>query len=452
MLVDRSRLDADPGRRWRRRRPSRRSINRIAPGQDYLIDNISNTLEVARDDAAVGKRMFFFLGLPGRPAGRLPRRLRRQHPGQRAATRQRQPPPPRRPPRPPAPDARSTGRWYSPASARSSGAGLGLLSVMVILGGGTLFDAAGRGPGRVRRSSRSRSGMLTTAFALYIPGRRSLSREVSQERRGDGADPAPAWRTLAARPRPAVAVAADRPVIALARGAFDAAAGLGLRGSVGVAAVLPDARAAGGLGGRHAARGALLQMRSRPGSRARGAAVRPAGPRHPEPQPQETLLGARHRDVGVGLVVAFGVSLAIFAVDLRRREGGGRAGSSSARTCASRRACSAAGPIRRARRPARGPGRGGGGAGGLQARERGPHRPVQPGPSDLAAIDPASFAQRRRALGLALRRPPAAERHGGAAGRPAAACSSTPDRPTSCPSRRAIDVQVLLARGTKSRR
>ena len=48
-----------------RRRRSPSSIGQIAPGQDYLIDNISNALLVARDDAAVGKRMFFFLGLPG---------------------------------------------------------------------------------------------------------------------------------------------------------------------------------------------------------------------------------------------------------------------------------------------------------------------------------------------------------------------------------------------------
>ena len=41
------------------------AIEQLAPGQDYLIDNISNTLEVARDDASVGKRMFVFLGLPG---------------------------------------------------------------------------------------------------------------------------------------------------------------------------------------------------------------------------------------------------------------------------------------------------------------------------------------------------------------------------------------------------
>src|SRR6185503_21043488 len=33
--------------------------------QSFLLDNVSNTLTVARDDAAVAKRMFFFLSIPG---------------------------------------------------------------------------------------------------------------------------------------------------------------------------------------------------------------------------------------------------------------------------------------------------------------------------------------------------------------------------------------------------
>src|SRR6266513_6316222 len=52
-------------RALRSRRRTSSSIERIAPGQDYLIDNISNTLAVAAKDAAVGRRMFLFLGLPG---------------------------------------------------------------------------------------------------------------------------------------------------------------------------------------------------------------------------------------------------------------------------------------------------------------------------------------------------------------------------------------------------
>ena len=65
MLVDRARLRSDPARLRADARRIARAVDRVAPGQDYLIDNISNTLQVARDDAAVGKRMFVFLGLPG---------------------------------------------------------------------------------------------------------------------------------------------------------------------------------------------------------------------------------------------------------------------------------------------------------------------------------------------------------------------------------------------------
>ena len=63
--VDRSRLRSDPGRALHQTQRIADSLTAIAPGQDYLIDNISNALAVARDDAAVGKRMFIFLGLPG---------------------------------------------------------------------------------------------------------------------------------------------------------------------------------------------------------------------------------------------------------------------------------------------------------------------------------------------------------------------------------------------------
>ena len=64
VLVDRAQLRSDPGGRSGRRGASR-TRSRIAPGQDYLIDNISNALDVARTDAAVGKRMFLALGIPG---------------------------------------------------------------------------------------------------------------------------------------------------------------------------------------------------------------------------------------------------------------------------------------------------------------------------------------------------------------------------------------------------
>ena len=122
------------------------SINRIAP-RSGLPDRQHLEHAPGRERRRGGGEEDVLLPRSaGRPAGRLPRGLRRQHPGERAATRQRQPAPPRRPPRSPAPDARSTGRWRSPASAPCSGAGLGLLSVMVILGGGTALRRRRRRP------------------------------------------------------------------------------------------------------------------------------------------------------------------------------------------------------------------------------------------------------------------------------------------------------------------
>src|SRR5918911_1181645 len=64
-MPDRSRLEADPGTALEQSKRVAGLIGGIGSGRDYLIDNISNRLAVARDDAAAGKRMFLFLGLPG---------------------------------------------------------------------------------------------------------------------------------------------------------------------------------------------------------------------------------------------------------------------------------------------------------------------------------------------------------------------------------------------------
>ncbi|MCV2491972.1 FtsX-like permease family protein [Geodermatophilus sp. YIM 151500] len=63
--VERSRLDADPGTALEQTTRIAAAVAEVAPGQDYLVDNVSNTLTVAREDAAVAKRMFVFLGVPG---------------------------------------------------------------------------------------------------------------------------------------------------------------------------------------------------------------------------------------------------------------------------------------------------------------------------------------------------------------------------------------------------
>jgi hypothetical protein len=64
-LVDRGILDADPATAAAQTHQIAAEINGVASNQDYLIDNISNALEVAKGDAAIAKRMFVFLGLPG---------------------------------------------------------------------------------------------------------------------------------------------------------------------------------------------------------------------------------------------------------------------------------------------------------------------------------------------------------------------------------------------------
>ena len=63
--VQRGLLEAEPGVALAQTEQIARAVSAVAGGQDFLLDNISNTLAVARDDAALGKRMFVFLGAPG---------------------------------------------------------------------------------------------------------------------------------------------------------------------------------------------------------------------------------------------------------------------------------------------------------------------------------------------------------------------------------------------------
>ena len=63
--LDRGILDADPERAAVETQRIGAAINAVANHQDYLLDNISNTLGVAAADARVAKRLFVFLGVPG---------------------------------------------------------------------------------------------------------------------------------------------------------------------------------------------------------------------------------------------------------------------------------------------------------------------------------------------------------------------------------------------------
>src|SRR5439155_15466641 len=104
-----------------------------------------------------------------------------------------------------------------------AGSLLGFISVMVVLGRSSLFEAAA---GDLLRSGLAAIGvgMLTTALALYVPGRRSLSREIDQERAELSPTRVPTWRRLRLD-YALLAGAAVAEIIAFRAGAFEARAG-----------------------------------------------------------------------------------------------------------------------------------------------------------------------------------------------------------------------------------
>jgi len=309
VLLDRSRLQSDPARAFEQARAVARSVNRVAPGQDYLIDNISNTLQVARDDAAVGKRMFVFLGLPGvllaaflaAYAGSILASAQRREQatlrirGAHGAHLRRM----------------LVYRTVALAGVGSIlGAGLGFVSVILILGADTLFEAAASEL-LVSGLIGAGIGMLVTALALYVPGRRAVRRELGQERREIVATTTPLWQRWGID-FALLAGAGVAEVIALRSGAFDAPI---TSVSAGEAVSLPSDLLVAPLIAWVA--GVLLSVRV---FQAIVSRVRVPNPRF-GPVVRGTLgRSLRRRSgtlaagiVGVGLVSAFGVSIVIFA-------------------------------------------------------------------------------------------------------------------------------------------
>lgn len=310
VLVARGRLNSDPGSALAQTAAIARQVGRIAPGQGYLIDNISNALQVARDDAAVAKRMFLFLGLPGALlaaflaaysgsilAGAQRReqanlRIRGAHGGHLL-------------------------RMLIYRTLALAGAGsligtlLGLLSVMAILGPATVSAAA---PGQLAVSALIgiALGMLATGVALYVPGHRSLRREISQERGELPSAAVPAWRRLRLD-FVLIAVTAAGEIVALRTGAFDAPAGSVYEGR---AVSVPSHLLLGPLGIWVGGVLLFLRLFDTAASRIRV----PAAPRFGPPVWGSLTRSLRRRSwslaggmASVGLVVAFGTSLAVFA-------------------------------------------------------------------------------------------------------------------------------------------
>ena len=309
VLVDRARLRADPGTALEQTKRIAGAIDRVDPGQGYLIDNISNTLAVARDDAAVGRRMFLFLGLPGvlmaaflaAYAGSiLAAAERREHANLRVRGAHRG-------------HLRRIALYKALAFACAGsvlGIALGLASAASMLGWTNFFEAASWHlvvSGLIAIGA----GAVITALALYIPARRSVSREVSQERREMQVVQIPAWHRLWID-LALLAAAGVAELVALRTGALDPPSG-----SVysGVAISLPSrlllAPLIAWVGGLLLCVRLLLALAlrlPRSSSLRFGSVVRGILSRSLRRRTWSLVTGI----VGLGLVVSFGTSLAIF--------------------------------------------------------------------------------------------------------------------------------------------
>ena len=192
--IDRARLATDPVAAVVTTQGLKRTIERIAPGQVSVTDNLSDALTAARGDTILAQVLFLFLGLPGvllaaylsrYAGGLLARSQRREQATLRARGAQ--------------PRHLIRVLTFTTAAIAFLGCMLGLLlgavTVYLALGPAALLSAS---PDSLRLSVGLSllAGILTTALALYLPARRTLTAETSGERREMETDAAPAWLRL----------------------------------------------------------------------------------------------------------------------------------------------------------------------------------------------------------------------------------------------------------------
>jgi putative ABC transport system permease protein len=193
--LDRSQLAVDPTAAAIRTAGLRRSIERIAPGQVTVIDNLTDALTSAKGDAILAKVLFIFLGLPGvllaaylsRYAGSLLAQAQRR---ERATLRARGA----------GPAQLLQALAYNTVAIGIIGSVLGLglgFAGLLILFGRSALTSAGSQSYLLSAGLALAAGVLTTAVALYLPGRQALTREVSEERREMEAEQTvPGWLRL----------------------------------------------------------------------------------------------------------------------------------------------------------------------------------------------------------------------------------------------------------------
>jgi putative ABC transport system permease protein len=192
--ISRAVLATDPSSAAVTSQGLRRTIERVAPGEITAVDNLSDTLNAAKTDSILAKVLFIFLGLPGvllaaylsRYAGGLLAQAQRR---ERATLRARGIPP----------GALLRQLAYGTVAVALLGSALGLaLSLGMVqllfrdssslnVPVSSYLTAAGLAVA---------AAVITTAVALYIPGRRALMREVAEERREIESTAPPAWMRM----------------------------------------------------------------------------------------------------------------------------------------------------------------------------------------------------------------------------------------------------------------
>jgi putative ABC transport system permease protein len=188
LALNRAALSGDPTTAVIRTAGLRRTIERISPGDITVIDHLSDTLTSAQKDTTLAKVLFIFLGLPGvllaaylsRYAGGLLAESQRRERAMLRARGIR-----------PAQLVRALAYNAVAVAVIGSVAGLGLGAAATIL----LFGTPNTSLAEVLVSAGAAvaAGLLTTLLALYLPARRSLTREVGEERRELAVQGPPAW-------------------------------------------------------------------------------------------------------------------------------------------------------------------------------------------------------------------------------------------------------------------
>ena len=175
--MEREPLDADPGTALAQTKAVADAVNAVASGHDILIDNISNALQVARDDARASQRMFVFLGLPGALLAAILTSYAGGAPW-RASSRTGDP-------ADPGANRRHLLRMHGVRTLALAAVGsvLGVARAWPRCGGASAMPW----PAPPRSACPSAllgagAGFLATGVALYAAGRRAINRQISDER------------------------------------------------------------------------------------------------------------------------------------------------------------------------------------------------------------------------------------------------------------------------------